>query len=386
MTGGYTLEVTSGVQTVTDPVPFPVVAATGAGNPLEIVLTPPSLVRAGGTARFRSRSRTPATTTFCAPLLDLTTDGATLKLPSQIVFQGSSLWFLAISPTGPAGTLTPGESVQEVIQFQSTTNNGTINFQLNQADDSQPMDWAAQEAALQPSTIPAAAWPVIFANFTANVGSTVASYHAALAADATYMGQIGEPTSDVGQLVQFEILKADNAYFGTTLANITADALPTPGVSLSFEPSYLQPIADRYYQDLLGLGWTTNWDISAQTLGSGDAQINVDSPLYAAKLADGSYEVLNASGVTLTSTNGEYRLQTTQGSYQFNPNGTLAYVEDGDGNRIVAAYNPTGQLVSLTHSNGTSFDLAYNAQGRLATLTDSHAKPSRSPTTPPASS
>ena len=199
-----------------------------------------------------------------APLLQLTTDGATLKLPSRVAFQGSALYFLATSPTGPAGTLTPGESVQVEIQFQSTTTNPTINFQLNVADDSQPMDWAAQESALQIPTIPNAAWSIVFANFVAAMGSTVASYHAVLAADATYLAQLGGPTNDVLQLAEFEIEKANATYTAQTLSTVTPAHLPGPGMDLTFQQSYLSSIGGRYYQGLLGAqGWTTNWDITA---------------------------------------------------------------------------------------------------------------------------
>jgi YD repeat-containing protein len=38
--------------------------------------------------------------------------------------------------------------------------------------------------------------------------------------------------------------------------------------------------------------------------------------------------------------------------YQFNPNGTLSYVQDSNGNRITASYNGNGQLSQLTDSNG----------------------------------
>ncbi len=308
----------------------------------------------------------------------MTTAGATLKLPSQIAFQGSTLYFLATSPTGPAGILAPGASVQVQIQFQSTTTNATIDFDLNEADDSQPMDWASQEQELQIPTIPDAAWPIVFNNFVAAMGTTVAQYHAVLAADATYLAQLGEPTNDVLQLLEFEIQKANAAYTASTLVTVTPDDLPAPGMDLSFTQSYLASIGGRYYQGILGAqGWTTNWDITATTTSTGDVAIQLSGDyFYFFVQSNGSYQPeAGEEGEVLTLTSGAYRLLDPDGTaYQFNTNGTLDYVQDKNGNRIMASYNSSGQLSQLTDSNGEYLQLGYNAQGQMTTLTDSNGQ------------
>jgi RHS repeat-associated protein len=372
-TGNYALSVQSGSQQVTAPTTVAVVAAT-TGDPVQLVLIPPALVSAGRDSVVYVTATNTSNNDVLAPLLGLTTDGATLKLPAQATFQGASLYFLAISPSGPAGILTPGESVQAEIDFQSTTTSPTIHFQLNQADDSQPMDWASQRSALQIPTIPNAAWPMVYANFVANVGSTVANYHAVLAADATYLGGLGEPTNDVLQLLSFEIEKANATYTAQTLETVTPDSLPAPGMDLTFGQSFQQSIAGRYTTGILGFGWTTNWDISASTDPSGNGVIQHDGiTFYYLKKADGSYEPEAGDHSRLTIAGGAFRLLTAdQTVYQFNANRTLQYVEDTHGNRITAGYNSAGQLDSLTHSNGESLTLTYNAQGHLAQLTDSN--------------
>ncbi len=376
-TGNYALQLASGSQQVTAPTTVAVVAAT-TGNPVSLVLTPPALVAAGRDSVVDMTVTNTSNNDILAPLLELTADGATLKLPSQSTFQGSSLYFLAISPTGPAGTLTPGESVQVQIQFQSITTNPTINLQLNQADDSQTMDWASQESALRIPTIPSAAWPIVFANFEAAMGSTVASYHAVLAADATYLAQLGEPTNDVLQLLEFEVEKANAAYTAQTLVTVTPDDLPAPGMDLTFEQSYLDSISGRYYQGILGgQGWTTNWDITAKATPTGDVAVQMSGSYYYFSLQpNGSY--LPGPGdedEVLALTAGAYRLVEPDGTiYQFNTNGSLDYVEDTNGNRITASYNGSGQLSELTDSNGEYFQLVYNAQGQMSTLTDSNGQ------------
>ncbi len=144
-------------------------------------------------------------------------------------------------------------------------------------------------------------------------------------------------------------------------------------MALTFERSFLQAISGRYNQSTLGYGWVSNWDISASTDSIGNGIIeNQGTTLYYFKEADGSYQSEAGDHSVLTLTNGAYRLVTsTDTTYQFNPNGTLQYVEDANGNRITAGYNAGGQLASLTDSNGEWIDLSYNAQGLLSRLTDS---------------
>ena len=113
--------------------------------------------------------------------------------------------------------------------------------------------------------------------------------------------------------------------------------------------------------------------MSASTLPNGDAAIQTGQETsYYFKQADGSFRDEAGDHVVLTYAAGAYTMIFTDGTtYQFNPNGTLAYVEDTHGNRITAGYNVAGQLATLTDSNGESLSLAYNSFGHVSTLTDS---------------
>jgi YD repeat-containing protein len=309
-----------------------------------------------------------------APLLQLTATSALLALAIGSSFTSAPIWVLGISSNGPAGTLRPGETGQLVIPFHTTGSVGqNINFDVQIADDSKSIDWATQESALQLPTIPDAAWPAVFANFVANVGNTVASYHVALEADATYLSELGEPTYNVLQLVSFEIEKANASFIAQTLATVTAESLPAPGVSLSFVQSFQQSIAGRYTAGILGNGWTTNWDISALTTSNGNVAIkNNGVTLFYFLQPNGSYTDEVGDHSVLALVNSAYQLTTKDSFiYQFNPNGTLGYVQDSNGNRITTAFNAAGQLVSLTDSNGEFLALTYNAAGHLAQLADS---------------
>ena len=134
-----------------------------------------------------------------APVLVISANNANLWLPSDPAVSGPSLQVLATNPSGSAGTLAPGASGTIAVDFTATNNgaSGPINFSLGQLTMGQTINWAALKSAMQPSTIGTAAWDAVFANFTANVGSTTDSYQAALDADATYLAGLGEPTNDV---------------------------------------------------------------------------------------------------------------------------------------------------------------------------------------------
>jgi YD repeat-containing protein len=367
-TGNYTLTVQNGSEQATSPTTVAVVAAT-MGNSVQLALATPSLVSAGRDGIVTVTVTNTSNNDVLAPLLFLTTDGATLKLPSQTGFQGATLNFLAISQTGPAGILTPGESVQVQIQFQSTTTNPSINFQLYQADDSQPMDWASAKSSLQ-GNIPTGAWNAIWSNFVASVGSTVGSYHNVLANDATYLGQLGEYGNDVNALLDFELGKAADDYITPTLTTVTDVSFPAPGLPLTFVRTFQQPLDRRSTPGPLGLGWTDNWQISLSTDSQGNVTIYDNGQhRYFALQPDGSYQPGPGDFATLTLSNGIYQLHETDDTlFVFNSDGTLNYEQDSNGNRITCGYT-NGQLTSLTSSDGQQITIAYNAQNLISEVT-----------------
>ena len=124
---------------------------------------------------------------------------------------------------------------------------------------------------------------------------------------------------------------------------------------------------------MFGYGWATTWDYSVSTDADGNVVVNEAGTLVFVTLqSDGSFQSDACCGGTLTLSNGAYRLTAQDGSIvQFNPNGTLAYDQDANGNRATAGYNTAGQLVSLTTNNGEFFHFSYNAEGHVTTLTDS---------------
>ena len=73
------------------------------------------------------------------------------------------------------------------------------------------MNWSSLESSLQPSYIPNAAWPAVFANLMAEFGSTTAAYLGYIDSEATYLSELGEYTDDVQRLFGFAINTANDA-------------------------------------------------------------------------------------------------------------------------------------------------------------------------------
>jgi YD repeat-containing protein len=339
------------------------------------------------------------TAPMAAPLLVLTAtidgqQGAFLSLDPSLAghYYSSNSMPAGLSPTvqfvasgSIPGVLEPGESVTVPVYqdgwllSQQDLSGPPIIFTVSELSttNTSTIDWSSLEASMRPSYINTAAWDAIFPILTANLGSTWGQYLQTLDDDAVYLAGIGEPTSDLNLLLQFEIEKANAAFAAETLVSITADDLPAPGDDLTFVQSFQQSIAGRYTEGILGYGWTTIWDMSAISMANGDVAIENDGITgYFHLQPDGTFAPAPGDqGLALSATAGGYLLTEPNGTiYQFNANGTLDYTADIHGNRITTGYNTQNQLVTLTDSNGEYFHLAYNPQGFLATLTDSTGK------------
>jgi RHS repeat-associated protein len=311
-------------------------------------------------------------TAVAAPLLLVSADKANLWLPTDPQVSGHNLMVLAIGPTGPAGLLAPGAQGTIQVNFSPTSNttNTGINFSLSQMVSGQTIDWPSLQVGLRPSDIPSDAWNALFPIFTNNVGSTTDLFQATLDADATYLGQLGEPTSDAARLITYEITKADAAFPAAPLASSVDDSLPTTGPALSFTRQFLPSIADRYTQGTLGRGWVSNWDITASTDAQGNVTIDQAGTIRFFTAQNGGYVASPGDHGTLAAASGGYLLTDADGTItRFNADGTLNSVLDSHGNSIVASYSG-GRLSQLTASNGSYLAFSYT-NGRLTTLTDS---------------
>jgi len=275
-----------------------------------------------------------------APLLSLSGQGAEFQLPGQSGFTPNSILLFAGNPNGQGGVLPPGFSGSITV---TVINSGDVTLQLGTTNPTAPIDWSKLESSLQPPGIPAAAWNAIFANFTAEVGTTSGSLQTALDNDANYLSQLGEYTSDVTQLLTFQIDQAGD--FGA--------------------------IAQRYTSGMFGLG-IPDPTVTAVTDSQGNVSILSGNTVRGFALqADGSYQAAPGDFASLTLTGGVYQLRETDGTLKvFNTNGTLNFIEDTNGNKTIYGYTGN-QLTSITNTlNGDVTTFTYNAQGFVSQITD----------------
>ncbi len=188
----------------------------------------------------------------------------------------------------PAETLAPGQEEilegEAIVSPQTPGISASVNVQ--ELPPQSTLDWASQELGNRPASISVNAWNAILDNFVASVGSTVASLDAALQADAIYLAQVGDPVTDQGDLLNFEIEKAEDAAPTPSLITSVDSSTAELGLPISFERSYQQPIGYRNQLGTLGYGWTSNWNITATADTNGNVSIQQGALMCAGPNSD----------------------------------------------------------------------------------------------------
>ena len=291
--GSYDIIVASGGQRATDPSAFTITSSAAPGH-ISYNLSVPSISRPGRIAYLTLTYSNDGGSDALAPLfvVSVTSDNATIGLPGQTNFSGLSVQLLGIETSGPAGTLPPGYQGTFSIPYESTTltQGASIQFSLQVlTGNSTAMNWSSLESSLQPSYIPNAAWPAVFANLTAELGSTTESYLTYLDDEATYLSQLGEYTDDVQRLFGFAINTANDALTTGAIDSVTDASFPVPGaIPLDFVRQFNASISGRDTIGPFGYGWTDSWQISASDDSAGNVTITDDSSLL--------YFAINSNG------------------------------------------------------------------------------------------
>jgi RHS repeat-associated protein len=334
---------------------------------------------------------------MAAPLLVFTAtqdgrEGAFFTLDATLITEG---FWTSAEPAGfshaiqilasgsTPGLLQPGESFSVPVYYAGWQQPWDfayppINFSLGAVttEDTNKIDWASFKAGMQPEQIPADAWDPIWAGFINQVGSTWGNYVAALDANASYLGRLGERVVDVGSLLAFELQQADGLGPVRSLASSVDDVVEAPALPLAFARVMPSPISQRSALGPLGRGWSHNWQLSFSV--ETDHTVDVLGPAGSRRVfkpdsrGQGAYfSQAGDFGVLHSFGDGSFTLLEPNGlTYAFLANGNLNYVQDANANRITAAYTGT-QLVSLTHSSGQWLRLSYGANGLLEGLADS---------------
>ena len=210
---------------------------------------------------------------------------------------------------------------------------------------------ASKTPRMRPSYISNDAWGAIFANFTAQVGSTWGSYNAALAADATYLSQLGKQEYRVSDLQAFELMKA--------------------GVNT---------ISQRYFLGAFGYGASHPFDIWGGPWAggwlmhypSGTVRPFVPNPNNAGHYTGG---IGDYATMALQSDQSLLLTEKSGTIYHFIPNPNvpanilLDYIQDLNGNRITANYT-NGMVTSATNTAGDTWTYTWNSQGRISQMAD----------------
>jgi hypothetical protein len=257
-----------------------------------------------------------------------------------------------------------------------------IIFNLNvvKPGNTEPIDWSAFKDALQPKSVPDDAWDVVYQNFVGSAGGTWGGYLAMLDESAEYLSKFGEKTMDIGQLLGFQIARANNALLPMTeLARSTDVSLDAPGLGLVFRRFWQPRISDRFRTGPLGVGWRHNWQISREMLGDGTAVLHWSNNGLRVFQPDirGGWIAQPGERATLSGPPGALTLTEISGiRYSFDSNGNLSSVEGRNGNKI-SCHRTGGRLVRLVHSAGPELQISYDSDDRIETLTDSLGRTTR---------
>jgi RHS repeat-associated protein len=313
-----------------------------------------------------------------AQILEITSPDALLSGTGETAASHTVL-MLSTSGNGAAGTLAPGAA--GTLSFTYTPVNPTdgenVAVSVGTPAAGSAIDWSSLEESLRPPTVDAADWNNVWKAFTDRVGATTDSLTAALSQDATELAQVGQPTNDVGALLQFELFQASGALAGTYLSAATDIDATSSSLSLSLDRYYDGTLLNRDHAGAFGDGWTFAYDINATTDADGNVYIQSPGALHVFTLqADGSYAASSGDGATLTLSGGAYRMKDASGdTEQFGTDGKLARVTDSNGNTIALTYGGDGVLQTVKSlTTGETIAFTSNASGRITKAADSDGR------------
>ncbi len=262
----------------------------------------------------------------------------------------NSIQILATGKEVP-GMLEPGESItvpvyyagmQQPWSFAETSFQFALDYYT--VHDTTSLDWSSLQESLQPPGISTTAWDAISSSLATQVGGTWGGYVTMLDHEATYLGQLGESVTDVGELWAFAMMQADGLTPTPVLAGATDIDVAVPGqLSLDFSRAYQEPISARDAIGPLGYGWTDDWQYSLSVTSDGTVTVTMpggEERVFQPDSRGSDYfDQPGDYGILTEGTGGTFTLQETDGEIEaFNADGTLNYIQDTDGNRITAGY------------------------------------------------
>ena len=389
-TGSYAVEVSDTTRSVT--LPGALTVDNNAAGQVAVNLVLPQTITDGQSGTATVTYTNTGDTDVTAPLLEVSSTQALLQ-GSGDTTGSSSVLFLASGSGGPSGILAPGASGTYTFTVTPTnpTPEGGVEVSLGVAGSSatvtdgttsatapvsSTVDWSSVEASLRPPTVDSTDWNNVFTQFVARVGTTTQSLDTALSADASELAQVGQPTSDVTTLLQYELFQASGALAGATI-DATDISASSSSLSLSLDRYYDGTLLDRDATGAFGDGWNSTYDVTAVTDSFGNVYIQTPTALHVFTLqADGSYAAGTDDPSTLTLSGGLFSMNDGSGGIdRFNAAGKLASITDSNGNTVDLTYGTNGMLQTVKNlATGETITFTSNAAGRIISAADGNGQ------------
>jgi hypothetical protein len=137
-------------------------------------------------------------------------DNRAMRLSIADPLKREPVWVLPIREQPPFTRLTAGSSVRFPVYWMAEGAAHAANrFEVSTVTESdEAVDWAALKSQQQPPGISSAAWDIIWANYTAQLGSTWRSMIRKLREDSAYLAGLNNPTRDLTRLLRLEFAAA----------------------------------------------------------------------------------------------------------------------------------------------------------------------------------
>ena len=280
------------------------------------------------------------------------------------------------------GLLMPGERITMPVYYAGlltpwdlTDTQVEMEIRVFESTSTELIPWNDLSDELQPQTMRADAWEVVFANLSENVGSTWGQFVSVLSQNAQYLGRLGQNVTDVADLWSYEVQQAIGLNSVDTLSSALDASIATPGGGLSFGRSYSTSIDRRFEMSIFGRGWSTPWHSSLTVGQDGAVTLLTDSGSRRRFEVDARftnrYVGLLGDQAVLQRIGSDFELRELSGArLRFAGSGVQLWSEDPNGNRVTLVHSGT-QLTGVLHSSGGSLALAYNGAGRVISITDS---------------
>jgi RHS repeat-associated protein len=339
----------------------------GTGGNVSLTITAPGFVRVGQQIPVTINVRNSGGSNGIAPIIEVRASNVAENQKKQQFFangDGENL----------PGIIPPGADSDIGIMYQPVPNvsGSESGFNLIVANPSTTlMDWESKKEEYRPSYVSPEAWDVVWANFRPRMGHTLADFYSVLMDDSRALSSAGDFTTEVHELLHFEIEKAANTMPALPLAGGTDLAITRQGPPLMYGRTLGVSLFDRFREGRLGIGWTDNYDLSVTTDANGLVTVQAGSIVrFFGKLDDGSYVSFPGETGKLTAiAGGGLELRERNGTATgFLANGDFAYFEDNENNRVTAEYIG-GRLTRVVHSDGGALNFTYNTDGYVSSVT-----------------